>query len=307
MAARHGIRRLSLGPVAIRCRASPDSRIRLRGCAACPDPSRQRSLLVTAATLLLRTGILDSGYWIDEAITVGIASHDLADIPRTLRLDGSPPLFYLLLHGWMALVGSGEAGDAGAAAAVRPARGAGLVVGGHRRPRPPRGRARRGGRGRLPVPDLLRAGDADVLAGRGAVRARVRELRARVPARPPAATCGRWGCGSCSCSTRTTGRCSSSRGWASRGCGCGDEGRVGGRDGALLAAGVALLYAPWVPSLVFQAANTAAPWAAAPDGAVPARHPGQPVRLRGLRAAGARRRRRAAAPRRGRRRCGCWR
>ena len=66
-------------------------------------------LLATAATLLLRTGILHSGYWIDEAITVGIASHDVADIPRTLRLDGSPPLFYLLLHGWMALVGTGEA------------------------------------------------------------------------------------------------------------------------------------------------------------------------------------------------------
>lgn len=41
-------------------------------------------------------------------------------------------------------------------------------------------------------------------------------------------------------------------------------GRVDGRDGALLAAGVALLYAPWVPSLVFQAANTAAPWAQRP-------------------------------------------
>ena len=29
--------------------------------------------LLTAGTLLLRTGILHSGYWIDEAITVGIA------------------------------------------------------------------------------------------------------------------------------------------------------------------------------------------------------------------------------------------
>ena len=65
--------------------------------------------LVTAATLLLRTGIIHSGYWIDEAITVGIASHDLGDIPRTLLQDGSPPLFYLLLHGWMALAGTGEA------------------------------------------------------------------------------------------------------------------------------------------------------------------------------------------------------
>src|SRR3954467_1566998 len=65
--------------------------------------------LVTAGTLLLRTGVLHTGYWIDEAITVGIASHPLADIPSTLRLDGSPPLYYLLLHGWMAVAGTGEA------------------------------------------------------------------------------------------------------------------------------------------------------------------------------------------------------
>jgi len=64
--------------------------------------------VVTAGTLLLRTGILDSGYWIDEAIAVGIASHDLVDIPGALRRDGSPPLFYVLLHGWMELAGTGE-------------------------------------------------------------------------------------------------------------------------------------------------------------------------------------------------------
>src|SRR3954447_15278762 len=65
--------------------------------------------LVVAGTLGLRTGILHSGYWIDEAITVGIASHPMAEIPRALRLDGAPPLFYLLLHGWMAFAGTGEA------------------------------------------------------------------------------------------------------------------------------------------------------------------------------------------------------
>ena len=97
------------------------------------------------------------------------------------------------------------------------------------------------------------------------------------------------------------------RAWASRGCGCGATGRVGGRDGALLAAGVALLYAPWVPSLVFQAANTAAPWAQRPTAAVPARHPGQPVRLRRLGAAGARRRRRCCGAGGRPRRCACWR
>ena len=40
-------------------------------------------------------------FWKDEAITTGIASHSLSAIPGVLRHDGSPPLFYLLLHFWM--------------------------------------------------------------------------------------------------------------------------------------------------------------------------------------------------------------
>ena len=61
------------------------------------------------ASLLLRTGALDTGYWIDEGIAVGIASHDFLDIPRILGQDGNPPLYYLLLHGWMQVFGTGEA------------------------------------------------------------------------------------------------------------------------------------------------------------------------------------------------------
>src|SRR5919206_373486 len=64
---------------------------------------------VTLASLLLRTNALGGGYWIDEAISVGVASHDLGQIPGLLRQDGSPPLYYLLLHEWIALVGAGEA------------------------------------------------------------------------------------------------------------------------------------------------------------------------------------------------------
>jgi mannosyltransferase len=64
--------------------------------------------LAAAALLLLRAGMLDTGYWIDEAISVGIASHPLTEIPGALRQDGSPPLYYLLLHEWMAVVGTGE-------------------------------------------------------------------------------------------------------------------------------------------------------------------------------------------------------
>src|SRR3954454_17666927 len=65
--------------------------------------------LLMAASLLLRTGALSTGYWIDEGIAVGIASHPLAGIPRILGQDGNPPLYYLLLHLWMLGVGDGEA------------------------------------------------------------------------------------------------------------------------------------------------------------------------------------------------------
>ena len=65
--------------------------------------------LLMAGSLLLRVSGMESGYWIDEGIAVGIASHDFWDIPSTLSMDGSPPLYYLLLHGWMGLVGEGEA------------------------------------------------------------------------------------------------------------------------------------------------------------------------------------------------------
>jgi hypothetical protein len=56
----------------------------------------------------LRWRVLGAPFWIDEGISVGISSHPLSDIPGLLRQDGSPPLFYLLLHWWMALFGSTE-------------------------------------------------------------------------------------------------------------------------------------------------------------------------------------------------------
>jgi hypothetical protein len=42
-------------------------------------------------------------------------------------------------------------------------------------------------------------------------------------------------------------------------------GEVAGRDGARLGAALALIYAPWLPTVAFQAANTAAPWAERPS------------------------------------------
>jgi hypothetical protein len=60
-------------------------------------------------SLALRTQAIHARFWIDEGLSVGIASHPFREIPSVLRLDGSPPLYYLLLSVWMDLFGSGEA------------------------------------------------------------------------------------------------------------------------------------------------------------------------------------------------------
>jgi mannosyltransferase len=51
---------------------------------------------------------LGSAYWIDEGLSVGIGSHPLFDIPGLLVKDGSPPLYYMLLHVWMGWFGTSE-------------------------------------------------------------------------------------------------------------------------------------------------------------------------------------------------------
>jgi mannosyltransferase len=66
-------------------------------------------IVVTAISAYLRTKYITGQFWEDEAITTGIASHSLSQIPGVLRHDGSPPLFYLLLHVWMSVFGSSEA------------------------------------------------------------------------------------------------------------------------------------------------------------------------------------------------------
>ena len=49
-----------------------------------------------------------SHLWLDEALSVDIARLPLGDIPRALRHDGHPPLYYFLLHGWIAVFGEGD-------------------------------------------------------------------------------------------------------------------------------------------------------------------------------------------------------
>jgi len=49
-----------------------------------------------------------SKLWLDEALSVNIASLPLSEVFPALRQDGHPPLYYVLLHFWMMLVGSGD-------------------------------------------------------------------------------------------------------------------------------------------------------------------------------------------------------
>ena len=65
-------------------------------------------LALVGLSLALRSRALDGSLWIDEAISRGIAVHDVGEIPGLLRLDGSPPLYYVLLHGWIAAFGESE-------------------------------------------------------------------------------------------------------------------------------------------------------------------------------------------------------
>ena len=65
--------------------------------------------VLLAVSVLLRTRELDAGFWIDEGLSVGIADRPLADIPGVLRQDGSPPLYYVLLSLWMDVFGRSEA------------------------------------------------------------------------------------------------------------------------------------------------------------------------------------------------------
>ncbi len=48
-------------------------------------------------------------YWTDEALSLGMSSHPLAQLPEVLAQDTSPPLYHVLLNLWMASFGSSEA------------------------------------------------------------------------------------------------------------------------------------------------------------------------------------------------------
>ncbi len=64
-------------------------------------------IIITVIGGLLRVVLLGSkGMWLDETFSVWVANHSVADMLQwTVRIDQHPPLYYLLLHYWIALNG----------------------------------------------------------------------------------------------------------------------------------------------------------------------------------------------------------
>lgn len=69
-------------------------------------------------SLYIRTRALGASLWMDEGLSIGIASQPFGDIPGVLRQDGSPPLYYLMLHVWMSIFGNGPGDTQGLSVAT---------------------------------------------------------------------------------------------------------------------------------------------------------------------------------------------
>lgn len=63
------------------------------------------AVVVEVVISLMLAATVKVPLWLDETLTVNIASRPLADLPSVLRHDGAPPLFYALLHVWMGIFG----------------------------------------------------------------------------------------------------------------------------------------------------------------------------------------------------------
>ena len=65
------------------------------------------ALLITLMGAILRIVFIGTkGMWLDETFSVWLASQDIPDMLGWIaRIDGHPPLYYLLLHGWIASQG----------------------------------------------------------------------------------------------------------------------------------------------------------------------------------------------------------
>lgn len=65
-------------------------------------------LVLMASSAVLRTRTLSGQLWFEEAIATGVAHHSFGVLPGVLRQAGAAPLYYALLHVWMAAFGIGQ-------------------------------------------------------------------------------------------------------------------------------------------------------------------------------------------------------
>ena len=221
---------------------------------------------LVVVSIALRSRAIHGRFWIDEGISTGIASHPFAHIPGLLREDGSPPLYYLLLHVWMRVVGSGEAEthalSLGFALLTIPTA---FVLG-----RELFGTRAAWGSAALSATNPFLTYYAQetrmyalvvwlsmLVAGSFAL-AFVRRRRRWVPvfALSQAALlyAHNWGFFIAIGTVAALGLCLR----------LADDRRALMRDAALGYGGVALLFVAWIPTLLFQAAHTGAPWSTRP-------------------------------------------
>jgi mannosyltransferase len=228
-------------------------------------------LALVGASAVLRTRAIDAPLWADEGISQGIASHSAGGLLDALRKDGSPPLYYLLLHGWMRAFGDGEAAlhalSLVFALAFVPAalwagwaifgRSAGLAAAALAAVNPYLSSYAQEAR-MYTLLSLL-----GLVAAATFVKAFVDRDRRAVPA-----------------FALTLALMAYTHNWALfLGAGAAlvltglareaPDRRALVRDGALAFGGAAVLYLPWVPTLVGQALETGAPWASPPTVAAP--------------------------------------
>lgn len=76
-------------------------------------PARRRALLVGFVVGVVAVGVAFRFYtrsvlWLDETLSVNIARVPLSQLTAALREDGAPPLYYVMLHAWTSVVGTGD-------------------------------------------------------------------------------------------------------------------------------------------------------------------------------------------------------
>jgi mannosyltransferase len=228
-------------------------------------------LALLAVSAIVRTRAMSAPLWADEGIAQGIASHSLGGVLDVLRLDGSPPLYYLLLHAWMRVFGDSETALHAlsltfALACVPAALWAGSAI---------------FGRATGLVAAALAAANPylssyahetrmytllsllGIVAAAAFVKAFVHRDRRAVPVfgltLALMAYTHNWALFFAAAAAATVGLLA--RRAADR--------RALVRDAALAFGAAAVLYLPWVPTLVSQALHTGAPWAVAPTVAAP--------------------------------------